>query len=182
MANGLAFDEVGVFDLSREHAEGFEDYLTRAEAGPVTIHDSADSLITGSDLIVLATVAGEPHITDPALFAHNPLVLHVSLRDLSPEIILSSYNIVDDVDHCLKADTSPHLAEQATGNRDFVDGTLYDLLEGRTTPPADRPVVFSPFGLGVLDLAVAKYIYDEVRTDGTLQTVPGFFHEMKRYG
>lgn len=182
VAGGLDFEEVGVFDLSRDHAEGFEGYLSRAGAASVTIHDSAESLITGSDLIVLATVAGEPHILDPALFSHNPLVLHVSLRDLSPEIILSSYNIVDDVDHCLKANTSPHLAEQLTGNRDFVDGTLYDLLEGRTTPPADRPVVFSPFGLGVLDLAVAKFVHDEVSAAGNLLTVPDFFHEMKRYG
>ncbi|CAM5422510.1 2,3-diaminopropionate biosynthesis protein SbnB [Streptomyces avidinii] len=182
VANGLSFDEVGVFDLDRGHAEGFEGYLTRSGEGRVTIHESAESLIAGSDLIVLATVAGEPHILDPELFSHNPLVLHVSLRDLSPEIILSSYNLVDDVDHCLKANTSPHLAEQRTGNRDFVDGTLYDLLEGRTTPPADRPVVFSPFGLGVLDLAVAKYVYDEVDAAGALLTVPDFFHEMKRYG
>ena len=29
-----------------------------------------------------------------------------------PEILLASTNIVDDVEHCLKADTSPHLAEQ----------------------------------------------------------------------
>ncbi|MFI9366795.1 2,3-diaminopropionate biosynthesis protein SbnB [Kitasatospora sp. NPDC053057] len=182
VAGGLDFDEVGVHDLSREHAEGFEGYLQRAGSGPVTIHDSAESLIAASDLIVLATVAGEPHILDPALFAHNPVVLHVSLRDLSPEIVLASYNLVDDVDHCLKANTSPHLAEQLTGNRDFVDGTLFDLLEGRTTPPADRPVVFSPFGLGVLDLAVAKFVHDEVAAAGGLQTVPDFFHEMKRYG
>ena len=32
----------------------------------------------------------------------------------------ASTNIVDDVEHCLKADTSPHLAEQLTGNRDFL--------------------------------------------------------------
>ena len=182
VANGLAFDEAGVFDLAREHAEGFEGYLTRSGAGAMTIHDSAESLIAASDLIVLATVASEPHILDPGLFSHNPLVLNVSLRDLSPEIILSSYNLVAHVDHSLKAGTSPHLAEQLTGNRDFVDGTLYDLLEGRTTPPADRPVVFSPFGLGVLDLAVAKYVYEEVSAAGTLLTVPGFFHDMKRYG
>ncbi|MGI5208659.1 2,3-diaminopropionate biosynthesis protein SbnB [Spirillospora sp. CA-108201] len=180
--NGFAFDELGVHDLSREHAEGFRSYLERAEKGEITIHDSAESLIRSSDLVVFATVAGEPHVTDPVWFAHNPLVLHVSLRDLSPEIILSSYNVVDDVEHCMKANTSPHLAERRVGHRGFVAGTLYDVLEGTTTPPADRPVVFSPFGLGVLDLAVAKYVYDEVAASGALNTVPGFFHEMKRYG
>ncbi|MFF0519933.1 2,3-diaminopropionate biosynthesis protein SbnB [Actinomadura nitritigenes] len=180
--NGFTFDELGIHDLSPEHAEGFKGYLERSEKGTVTVHDSAESLIRSSDLIVFATVAGEPHVTDPAWFAHNPLVLHVSLRDLSPEIILSAYNVVDDVEHCMKANTSPHLAEQKVGNRDFVAGTLYDVLTGATTPPADRPVVFSPFGLGVLDLAVAKYVHDQVTAAGNLHTIPGFFHEMKRYG
>ncbi|WP_326668636.1 MULTISPECIES: 2,3-diaminopropionate biosynthesis protein SbnB [unclassified Streptomyces] len=182
-ANGMEFDEVGVHDLRREHAEGFRGYLRRAEPGTaVTVHDSVDSLLPWADLIVLATVAGEPHILDPGMFAHNPLVLHVSLRDLGPEIILGSCNVVDDIDHCLKANTSPHLAEQRTGNRDFLDGTLYDVLEGRVVPPADKPVVFSPFGLGVLDMAVAKHVYDTVTDSGELATVPGFFHEMRRYG
>lgn len=180
--NGFTFDELGVFDLSTEHAEGFTGYLERTEKGDITIHDSAESLIRSSDLIVFATVAGEPHVTDPAWFAHNPLVLHVSLRDLSPEIILDAYNVVDDVEHCMKANTSPHLAEQKVGHRDFVAGTLYDVLTGATTPPADKPVIFSPFGLGVLDLAVARYVYDQVTASGDLTTIPDFFHELKRYG
>lgn len=180
--NGFKFDELGIHDLSADHAAGFKSYLERSESGQVTIHDTAEDLIRSSDLIVFATVAGEPHVTDPAWFGHNPLVLHISLRDLSPEIILASYNIVDDVEHCMKANTSPHLAEQQVGHRDFVAGTLYDVLTGKTTPPADKPVVFSPFGLGVLDLAVAKYVYDQVTESGDLLTVPDFFHEMKRYG
>ena len=56
---------------------------------------------------MFATVAAAPHVHDPAWFAHNPLVLHVSLRDLAPEVLLGSTNVVDDVEHCLKADTSP---------------------------------------------------------------------------
>ena len=100
-------------------------------------------------------------------------MLHVSLRDLSPEIILGSTNIVDDVEHCLKADTSPHLAEQRLGNRDFVDGTLADVMDGRVALPADRPVVFSPFGLGVLDLAVGKHVYDVVARSGELRSSTG---------
>jgi 2,3-diaminopropionate biosynthesis protein SbnB len=179
---GWSFDEVGVHDLSAESAAGFRGYLERSEsAGRITVHDSAEELIRSSDLVVLATVAGEPHIHQPSWFEHNPLVLHVSLRDLAPDIILASTNIVDDVEHCLKASTSPHLAEQITGSRDFVHGTLAEVMAGRVTIPADRPVVFSPFGLGVLDLAVGKLVYDEVERSGDLHVVDGFFHELRRH-
>ena len=131
------------------------------------MHDTPESLIRSSDLVVFATVAGQPHVTDPSWFDHHPLVLHVSLRDLAPEILLDAINVVDDVEHCLKADTSPHLAEQATGNRDFLHGTLDDVMSGRITVPADRTMVFSPFGLGVLDLAVGKFVYDEAARAGS---------------
>jgi ornithine cyclodeaminase len=146
------------------------------------VHDSAEQLIRSGDLVVFATVAGQPHVSDLSWFAHNPLVLHVSLRDLAPEIVLASTNIVDDIEHCLKANTSPHLAEQLTGNRDFLHGTLDDVMAGQVTVSADRSVVFSPFGLGVLDLAVGKYVFDEVVRSGELHVVDDFFHELHRYG
>jgi N-[(2S)-2-amino-2-carboxyethyl]-L-glutamate dehydrogenase len=146
------------------------------------VHDNAEDLIRSSDLVVFATVASQPHVENVSWLEHNPLVLHVSLRDVAPEIVLASTNIVDDVEHCLKANTSPHLAEQLTGNRDFLHGTLDDVMAGRVTVPADRPVVFSPFGLGVLDLAVGKYVYDEVTRSGELHVIDNFFHELRRYG
>ncbi|MFD9599120.1 2,3-diaminopropionate biosynthesis protein SbnB [Streptomyces sp. NPDC059970] len=180
---GWSFDEIGVHDLSAGSAAGFRCYLEQSgSAGRITVHDSAEQLIRNSDLVVFATVAGQPHVSDLSWFAHNPLVLHVSLRDLAPEILLASTNVVDDIEHCLKADTSPHLAEQLTGNRDFLHGTLDDVMAGRVTVPADRPVVFSPFGLGVLDLAVGKYVYTEVVRRGELHVVDDFFHELSRYG
>jgi ornithine cyclodeaminase len=180
---GWSFDELGVFDLSADGAAGFRGHLERSGvAGRITLHDDAESLVRASDLIVFATIAGKPHVHDPAWFAHHPVVLHVSLRDLDPRILLDAVNVVDDVEHCLKADTSPHLAEQLTGGRDFLHGTLPDVLEGRITVPADRTVVFSPFGLGVLDLAVGKYVYDEVARSGDLHVVDDFFHELRRHG
>jgi ornithine cyclodeaminase len=180
---GWSFDEVGVHDLSADSATGFCGYLDRSGAsGRVTVHDDPEQLIRSSDMVVFATIAGEPHVSDRSWFEHNPLVLHVSLRDLAPEILLDSTNIVDDVEHCLKANTSPHLAEQLTGNRDFLHGTLDDVMDGRVTLPSDRPLVFSPFGLGVLDLAVGKYVYDEVARSGELRVVDDFFHELRRYG
>ncbi|MFG2892270.1 2,3-diaminopropionate biosynthesis protein SbnB [Streptomyces sp. NPDC048248] len=179
---GWAFDALGVHDLSAEHAEEFGNYLGRTENGTITIHETAEELIRSSDLVVFATVAGQPHVTDPSWFRHNPIVLHISLRDLSPEIVLASHNVTDDIEHCMKADTSLHLTEQRVGNRDFVTGTLVDVLEGRAATPPDRPAVFSPFGLGVLDLTLAKYVHDQLAGDGALHTVPDFFIELKRYG
>jgi 2,3-diaminopropionate biosynthesis protein SbnB len=180
---GWSFDEIGVHDLSADSAAGFRGHLERSGvAGRITVHDSAEQLIRSSDLIVFATVSSKPHIHEVSWFAHNPVVLHVSLRDLAPEILLASTNVVDDVEHCLKADTSPHLVEQLTGSRDFLHGTLDDVMAGRVTIPADRPVVFSPFGLGVLDLAVGKYVYDEVARSGELHVVDDFFHELSRHG
>ncbi|NUS83465.1 MAG: 2,3-diaminopropionate biosynthesis protein SbnB [Streptomyces sp.] len=184
---GWTFDTIGVHDVSADSVMGFHGYLRRRvggheHSGQVTVHDSAEELVRSSDLVVLATIADRPRITDPGWFTHHPLVLHVSLRDLAPEILLASANIVDDVEHCLKADTSTHLAEQLTGRRDFLYGTLDDIMAGRVTPPADRPVIFSPFGLGALDLAVGKYVYDEVVRSGQLHLIDDFFHDLRRYG
>ncbi|MER5360825.1 2,3-diaminopropionate biosynthesis protein SbnB [Streptomyces sp. NPDC002785] len=182
-ATGWTFDEVGVHDLSGEHALAFAGYLGgRPDAAPVVNHGTAEELIRASDLVVFATVAGAPHVHEPAWFAHHPLVLNVSLRDVAPEVVLASANFVDDVEHCLKADTSVHLTEQRVENRDFIDGTLYDVLEGRVEVPTDRTVIFSPFGLGVLDIALGRHVHDRLRESRQLGVVEGFFHELDRYG
>ncbi|MEU6095311.1 2,3-diaminopropionate biosynthesis protein SbnB [Streptomyces sp. NPDC047079] len=181
-ASGFTADETGIHDLSEEHAQGFREYLERSGSGNAVVHELPEDLIRSSDLIVFATVAGQPHVHRPEWFEHNPLVLHISLRDLAPEVVLGAHNITDDTEHCMKARTSLHLTEERVGHRDFVAGTLVGVLDGKVDCPADRPVVFSPFGLGVLDLALALYVYDRVTEDGTLGTVPGFFSELRRYG
>ncbi|MFD1967507.1 2,3-diaminopropionate biosynthesis protein SbnB [Pseudonocardia alni] len=182
VATGWEFDEIGVRDTSLDSAAGFQTYVEgTGEPGRCTIHESVGSLIRGSDLIVLATVASAPHIYDVGAFDHHPVVLNVSLRDLSAEVILNACNVVDDIEHCLKADTSPHLAEQSLGNRSFVHGTLADVVESRTVIPTDRTVVFSPFGMGVLDLAVGQLVHQTVEAAGELQVVEGFFHELNRH-
>ncbi len=182
-ATGWTFDEIGLHDTVSESVVGFRDYLDRtAASGRTRAHENAADLIAESDLVLFTTVASEPHLHDARCFAHGPLVLHLSLRDLAPEILIGSTNIVDDVEHCLKANTSPHLAEQLTGNREFLAGTLADVMAGRIRLPDDRPVVFSPFGLGVLDLALGRMVHAEVAGSGELAEIPGFFDELTRFG
>jgi len=102
---------------------------------------------------------------------------HVSLRDLTPEAILACDNVVDDVEHALRAQTSVHLTEQLTGSRDFVRCTLADVLQGQAPPRRDETsvTVFSPFGLGILDLAVGKLALERGRAAGLGTAITSFF-------
>ena len=136
-ATGWTFDEISLHDTAPASVDGFRDYLERsAVTGTIRAHETAAGLVAESDLVLFTTVASEPHLHDLRCFAHAPLVLHLSLRDLAPEILLGSTNIVDDVEHCLKADTSPHLAEQPTGTRDFLAGAVR--RDGRPAPTLRR--------------------------------------------
>ncbi|WP_029767519.1 2,3-diaminopropionate biosynthesis protein SbnB [Haloglycomyces albus] len=128
-----------------------------------------------ADLVVFATTAGTPYVPAEHRFRPGQVVLNVSLRDLAPETVLEAANVVDDVDHCLKANTSPHLAEQITGKRDFIDGTLGGILNGRDDVTGDRPIIFSPFGLGVLDIAVGSFVLDRALKESTAIRIPEFF-------
>jgi ornithine cyclodeaminase/alanine dehydrogenase-like protein (mu-crystallin family) len=132
-------------------------------------------------VVVFATTAGEPYVLEQGTFAPGQIVLNISLRDIGPELIVDSYNVVDDVDHCLKADTSPHLAEQKYGNRDFITGTLAQVINGEATVGADKPIVFSPFGLGVLDLAVGLEVHRVAAESGRATAIADFFGETERW-
>ncbi len=178
-AAGVDTSEIGVFDQSEEYARNFAEV---AEVhGRVRVHADAESLVRSSDLVVFATTAGTPHVERAEWFDHHPLVLHLSLRDLGRAVVEQSFNIVDDVEHCLKADTSLHLVEQQTGNRDHVAGTLHEVIDGQLPLPAGRTVVFSPFGLGVLDIALAHHVHGRVVANGDVTYVEDFFHELDRY-
>lgn len=171
---GWEIDTVVLFDLDRSRAEKFAAKINRHE---VVVAPEVSALLKQSELVVFATVAAQPHVSDAELIRHNPVILHISLRDLHPELLLNACNIVDDTDHALQANTSLHLAEQLTGRRDFISGTLAQVINGERRVDHSRPIVFSPFGLGVLDLAVGKLVYDRAVSKGQHQLIDEFFDE-----
>ena len=174
LGTGWTLGTVRAFDLDPLAARRFAS-RQGDEHPPVEVMPDLASAVRGADLVLLTTVAPVPHIRDPQLLAHRPVVLHLSLRDLAPELILDACNVVDDVDHVMRAETSVHLAEKQSGSRSFVAGTLADVLEGRCKVDHEKAVVFSPFGLGILDVAVGKWLYDRALAAGEAVAVPDFF-------
>src|SRR5215831_5179521 len=116
-----------VFDKDEARAEQFKDKCQRTfDQVGVEIATDAKAVLRNSALISIATTAVTPHISDLGKCAPGCVILHISLRDLSPDLILSCDNVVDDIDHVCRAETSVHLAEKLVGNRDFVRCTLVD--------------------------------------------------------
>jgi len=181
VGTGWTFDRLYLYDQVADYAQHFAAHMQMAGYADIEICTRSEDLIQACDLIIFATTALQPHVVDPALFAHNPIVLHISLRDLAPEIILAADNIVDDVNHCLTANTSPHLAEQQVRHHDFIAGTTGALLDAQITLRGDRPVILSPFGMGLLDVALGKYIFDVAATHNELIVIDDFFCERQRW-
>lgn len=170
VGTGWTFGAITAYDRDAARMHRFATEISKAVSLQVDEASSAEELMESCDLIVFATTAGEPHLHDTQLLSHNPRILHISLRDLAPQMIMQSYNLVDDKEHCLKARTSLHLAAEKFRTDSFVNDNIYDRLgsAGELTgvTPMDRPAIFSPFGMGVLDIAVADIVFREARHRG----------------
>lgn len=158
----LGLSSVYLFDQDIRRAEQFKQKcLEKYNWLKIMIVMNQNELFENADIISFATTALNPYILELSRFKPGAVVLNISLRDLSPEIIMSAINIVDDIDHVCRAQTSVHLAEQQAGNRDFISCTIGEIILGKAAVRRDKNsiVIFSPFGLGILDIALAKLVF-----------------------
>jgi 2,3-diaminopropionate biosynthesis protein SbnB len=166
-----------VFDLSPGRAAQFkEKCLSAFEGIQVDLAPDINSALKAYPLISFATTAVKPHVNDLTMCPKGTVILHISLRDITGELILTLDNIADDIDHACRAQTSLHLAEQISGSREFIRGALADVTMGRAKEKAhaDAATVFSPFGLGILDLAVSSFVRARALEAGKGRIVEGF--------
>ncbi|MDH3787424.1 MAG: hypothetical protein OES53_02560, partial [Xanthomonadales bacterium] len=165
------------FDLDPARSRAFGEVLCEHLPEAVfTTAASLEALLRECSMVSFGTTAIKPYVDDLDASPAGATILHVSLRDLSAGAVLSNHNIVDDLDHVNRAATSIHLASTQTGNTDFVHGSLGDLLLGNVKLPErdERKVIFSPFGLGVLDLAVADMVQRTIARDGGGTVIESF--------
>jgi len=179
MIDGWSFESVGVHDLDDASAKALSAFGGQIGLPDVQILSLEEALT--ADIVVFATSAGAPYVIESGTFRAGQIVLNISLRDISAEIIAESYNYFDDVTHCLKANTSPHLAEQKYGHREFVTGTVAAMIRGDIRPAKDKPLIYSPFGMGILDLAIGRMVYEIAIKDGSAIAIPSFFGEERRW-
>ncbi|GIG56660.1 2,3-diaminopropionate biosynthesis protein SbnB [Longispora fulva] len=169
-------NEITVFDLDPARAAAFAERAGEVVPG-VTARAVTDlaQAVAASPVVSIASTAIQPHM-DLSAAAPGTVVLHISLRDIVTESILDSHNIVDDADHACREGTSLSLAELAVGSRSFIDASVGQLVRGVVDfrPDPKKTIVYSPFGLGVLDIAVAQFVRDAAESAGLGVTVDNF--------
>ncbi len=176
-ASRPALRRLAVFDLDPDRAARFRERcrrdLPRLE---VEVSDDAGHVLRSCSLVSIATTAPAPHLDDLRGCAPGTVILHISLRDIAATTILECDNVTDDVDHVCRAGTSLHLAEQLVGHRGFVRCSLGDILTGaaQARPDPRSVAVFSPFGLGILDISLATMVRDRALARGIGITVDDF--------
>ncbi|MBA6118047.1 2,3-diaminopropionate biosynthesis protein SbnA [Pseudomonas putida] len=178
IADGWSFEHIGVHDQHRDSVQAMLDHLCQQhsrQARGVTLDQALEA-----DILVFATTASEPYVLDAAL-RPGQVVLNISLRDLGPAVIAQANNLFDDVEHCLKAGTSPQRAVEHYQDRSFLTGTLAQLMRGLVELDPQKPTIFSPFGLGVLDLALGQRLYRQALSRQMATAVPNFFFEPNRW-
>jgi 2,3-diaminopropionate biosynthesis protein SbnB len=165
------------FDLDPTRAEVFGEGLMALRPGAeFKVAASLQELLSDCPMVAFGTTAITPYVDDLNACPADATILHISLRDLQAGVILANHNIVDDIDHVNRAATSIHLASQQEGHTDFVHSSLGDILLGKASVPErdGRKLIFTPFGLGVLDLAVADLVMKTLAEDGGGTLVKSF--------
>lgn len=170
-------DRLMAFDLDPARARAFgQRLLAQRPDAKFRVATSLQDLLSECPMVAFGTTAITPYVDDLDTCPAGATILHVSLRDLSASTILSNHNIVDDLDHVNRAATSIHLASRQEGHTDFVHASLGDILLGKANLPErdDRKFIFTPFGLGILDLAVADLVLNTLAKEGGGTLVKSF--------
>lgn len=175
-----SLNSISLFDTNPDRAEYFKGKVQHQwpDRFHVKIFPAMTAILEESTFISFATSASHPYVQSLGTNPGGKVVLNISLRDLAPEILLSAYNIVDDRDHVNRANTSVHLAWKQANNLDFVNATISDhLINEMFEIPKDRPVIVSPFGLGILDVALAEWLYIQMKIKTAGSVIEEFFPE-----
>jgi ornithine cyclodeaminase len=169
---GWRLGSAAVFDLRPDRAAALAGEL--AQGGGARAVGSAAEAVDGADLVLVATTATTPWFDDPALTRPGATVLHLSLRDLTPETMAAADHVVDDPVHAAREGTSLELAIRHAGLDPAAVRPIGALLSGAAKRDPARPAVYSPFGLGSLDVALADHVLREARRRGLTIEVPDF--------
>ncbi|RME84897.1 MAG: ornithine cyclodeaminase [Caldilineae bacterium] len=164
-----------VYDLHRERAEAFATEMRQRLAIQLEVADDAESVVRQAEILVTATTTTRPIVEDGWL-QPGSFYAHVSGYECTFDVLRHAHKVVVDDWEQVKHRMYSTVALMWRAG-EFRDEHLYAELGeivaghkvGRTSE--EEIIVFSPIGMGLHDLAVARRIYHTARHRGLGQRV-----------
>ncbi|MFI9250544.1 ornithine cyclodeaminase [Streptomyces sp. NPDC053069] len=175
-------DPAAAAAFAERHREAADRYGVR-----ITVEADPRAAVQGADVVIPVTTVTDGYIRYDWL-SQGAVVVHVSLDDLLPEVVLRASRVVVDDWNLVRADSrrllgrmyrdgllhGPGEPPAGPGSR-AVDGELGSYLldaTGPGIPPADGVTVVNPFGMSVQDVALAHRVVAVARKLGLGMRLP----------
>lgn len=160
---------VAAFDIHPDAAERLA-AVARASFGyPADVCGTAEEAVTGADLVVTATYADEPLVRGRWLAPGSLAISLGSYQEFDDDGVLGADKlVVDSWEQCAHRGELKRFAETGRlGSRDIHAEIGQIVAGGRPGRESDSERILAvPIGLGTLDLALAKVVYDRLAGSG----------------
>jgi len=167
-------ETVRVYDPRLERAEAYALEMSAKFGLQVKAVGSAEEACRGADIIVTVTVADEP-IVKEAWFKEGAFFAAVgSYREEEDELVLGADKVVlDGIDHVLHRET-PIVAQLVLSGRmkrEQIYAEMGEIVLGQKPgrENAKERIFYSPIGMAVDDIVLAKQVYDLAKARGVGQ-------------
>lgn len=167
-------ETVRVYDPRLERAEAYALEMKAKLGLQVKAVGSAEEACRGADVLVTVTVADEP-IVKEAWFKEGGFFAAVgSYREEEDELVLGADKVVlDGIDHVLHRET-PIVAQLVLSGRmkrEQIYAEMGEIVLGRKPgrENAKERIFYSPIGMAVDDIVLAKQVYDLAKAKGVGQ-------------
>jgi alanine dehydrogenase len=157
-------ESLQLWSRTPEKREAFANEIRAALKVPAQVAESAEAAADGADVLVTATWSKDPVISASAVGSET-LVLamgsnHANRRELPGQLVQRSFVVVEDAEACRIEAGDLILAFDDTDWNTVVE--LKNLVVNPSAAQArgNRPTVFKSVGIGLEDVAVAGWIYE----------------------
>ncbi|MGB9834988.1 MAG: ornithine cyclodeaminase, partial [bacterium] len=164
-------EEVRVFDVRREAAEKYSLEMAEKTGLKISVAETPEEAVVGADIIVTVTVADEPIVKASWVKEGSFFAAVGSYREEEDEVVLGADKIVlDGIEHVIHRET-PIVAQLVLSGRmkrERIYGEIGEIILGKKPgrEHSQERIFFSPIGMAVDDIVLAKHVYDMAREKG----------------
>lgn len=161
-------ETIYVFNRSKDKAEKFAEYATEKFGKEVFICTNSNDVVRQVDILVTSTNAMEPVFSEalrPGVHVNAVGSFRPVMQEL-PSAALASANkvVVEAVDAALEETGDLHFPiKEGVFSEEGIHGELGNIVNGNLTGrESDEEItIFKSVGLAIVDIVVAKYLYDK---------------------